>query len=459
MNGMLKLDDMEFTRRTTEQMYKILHQPNITMPDVSFIVSEMRCLIDENTTWKQRLKLLHFYCDWAAHVQIERQGYCETFIRDLNKTLWQLDEFGQHCPEKNLCIAQFLQIPQLLREMELLLSATFYEKIVPSQKFIFALFSLLQDRPVLPVDSDRGKLHSGSKRYETLRSELGIDTNRPLIKNLVIAEVQDTMIAFECQMDGVDTNLRGEIIFPVCSESPFVFENEHTKENELAEMLRKVLQMRNMGNLIEADVLLRKMKVIAASIKGMDGVKFNMYMSAMEVGWALRHDISALEDGQSALEHCSDLQTRCNMYHNMATYALQANDYDKADEYVQKCIDSAIYDFLKSVPMMLKGRMLFLKQQYNQALEAYTEAAKYAEQCHQLAVSIFIRWGIANTLEALGLIQSAISELTCAEQLCEDLRRLDLRVRTSVLLSQLLIKVGDVDTAIKVIEKVPQYND
>ena len=143
----------------------------------------------------------------------------------------------------------------------------------------------------------------------------------------------------------------------------------------------------------------------------------------------------------------------------MATYALQANDYDKADEYVQKCIDSAIYDFLKSAPMMLKGRMLFLKQQYNQALEAYTEAAKYAEQCHQLAVSIFISWGIANTLEALGLIQSAISELTRAEQLCEDLRRLDLRVRTSVLLSQLLIKIGDVDTAIKVIEKVPQYND
>jgi tetratricopeptide (TPR) repeat protein len=456
---MLKLDNMDLPRNSTEKMYEVLHKDVMTMSDTSFVMHEVRCLIEDDVRWNQKLKLLHFYCDWCLHSQIERQGHCDAFIRDLNKTLWQLDEFGQHCPEKNLCIAQFLQIPRLLREMELLLSATFYEKIVPTQTFIFALFSLLQDRPVLPVDSDKGKLHSGSKRYETLRSELRIDTNRPLIKNLVIAEVQDTMIAFECQMDGEETNLRGEITFPVCSEPPFVFENERTKENELAEMLGKVLQMRNMGNLIEADVLLRKMKVIAASIKGMDGVKFNMYMSAMEVGWALRHDISALEDGLSALEHCSDLQTRCNMYHNMATYALQANDYDKADEYVQKCIDSAIYDFLKSAPMMLKGRMLFLQQQYDQALEAYTEAAKYAEQCHQLAVSIFISWGIANTLEALGLIQSAISELTRAEQLCEDLRRLDLRVRTSVLLSQLLIKIGDVDTAIKVIEKVPQYND
>lgn len=450
---------MELPRRSTERMYQILHQDDMNMQDISLIMGEMRCLIEDNGIWNQKLRLLHFYCDWCLHSQIERQGHCEAFIRDLNKTLWQLDEFGQHRPEKNICIAQFLQIPRFLCEMELLLSATFYEKIVPTQTFIFALFSLLQDRPVLPVDSDKGKLHSGSKRYETLRSELGIDTNRPLIKNLVIAEVQDTMIAFECQMDGVETNLRGEITFPVCSEPPFIFENERTKENELAEMLGKVLQMRNMGNLIEADVLLRKMKVIAASIKGMDGVKFNMYLSAMEVGWALRHDISALKDGLSALKHCSDLQTRCNIYHNMVTYALQANDYDKADEYVQKCIDSAIYDFLKPAPLMLKGRMLFLKQQYNQALEAYTEAAMYAEQCHQLALSIFISWGIANVLEALGLLQSAISELTRAEQLCEDLRRLDLRVRTSVLQSQLLIKAGNIDTAMKVIEKVPQYND
>ena len=450
---------MEFTRPTTEQMYKILHQSDVTMQDVSLVMSEMRCLIDENMIWNQNLRLLHFYCDWSAHVQIDRQGHCEAFIRDLNKTLWQLDEFGQHCPEKKLCIAQFLQIPRLLREMELLLSATFYEKIIPTQTFIFALFSLLQNRPILPIDSDKGKLHSGSKRYETLRIELGIDTNRPLIKNLVIAEVQDTMIAFVCQMDGVDANIRGEITFPVCSEPPFIFENERTKENELAEMLGRVQQMRNLGNLIEADVLLGKMKTLATSIKGMDNVKFNMHISAMEVGWAIRHDIAALEDGVSALEYCSDLQLRCNIYHNMATYALQLKDYDKADECIQKCLDSAIYDTLKANPLMLRARMLFLKQQYNQALEVYTEAAMYAEQCHQLAVSVFISWGIANVLEVLGLLQSAISELTRAEQWCEDLRRLDLRVRTSVLKSQILIKTGDIDTAMKIIENIPQYND
>lgn len=450
---------MNLPRKTTQQMYEVLHKDVMTMPEASFVMHELRCLIEDNENWKEKLRLLHFYCDWSVHSQIDRQWHCETFIRDLNKTLWQLDESGQFCPEKHYNMAQFLKIPQLLQEIELLLSATFYEKIVPTQTFIFALFSLLQDRPVLPVDSNQGKLHTGSKKYETLRAELGIDDKRPLIKNLAIADVQDTMIAFACQMDGADTLLRGEIGFPVCNEPPFLFEKERTKENELADTLGRVLQLRNMGNLIEADVLLGKMKTLATSIKGMDNVKFNMHISAMEVGWAIRHDIAALEDGVSALEYCSDLQSRCNIYHNMATYALQLKDYDKADECIQKCIDSAIYDFLKSAPMMLKGRMLFLKQQYNQALEAYTEAAKYAEQCHQLAVSIFISWGIANTLEALGLIQSAISELTRAEQLCEDLRRLDLRVRTSVLLSQLLIKIGDVDTAIKVIEKVPQYND
>lgn len=450
---------MELPRRSTERMYQILHQDDMNMQDISLIMGEMRCLIEDNGMLIQKLRLLHFYCDWCLHSQIERQGHCEAFIRDLNKTLWQLDEFGQHRPEKNICIAQFLQIPRLLREMELLLSATFYEKIVPTQTFIFALFSLLQDRPVLPVDSDKGKLHSGSKRYETLRSELGIDTNRPLIKNLVIAEVQDTMIAFACQMDGADTILRGEIGFPVCNEPPFLFEKERTKENELADGLGRVLQLRNMGNLIEADVLLGKMKTLATSIKGMDNVKFNMHISAMEVGWAIRHDIAALEDGVSALEYCSDLQLRCNIYHNMATYALQLKDYDKADECIQKCLDCATYATLKANPLMLRARMLFLKQQYNQALEVYTEAAMYAEQCHQLAVSVFISWGIANVLEALGLLQSAISELTRAEQWCEELRRLDLRVRTSVLKSQMLIKTGDIDTAMKIIENIPQYND
>ena len=450
---------MNLPRKTTQQMYEVLHKDVMTTPETSFVMHELRCLIEDNENWREKLRLLHFYCDWSVHSQIDRQWHCETFIRDLNMTLWQLDESGQFCPERNYNMAHFLKIPQLLQEIELLLSATFYEKIVPTQTFIFALFSLLQDRPVLPVDSDQGKLHTGSKKYETLRAELGIDDKRPLIKNLAIADVQDTMIAFACQMDGADTILRGEIGFPVCNEPPFLFEKERTKENELADALGRVLQLRNMGNLIEADVLLGKMKTLATSIKGMDNVKFNMHISAMEVGWAIRHDIAALEDGVFALEYCSDLQLRCNIYHNMATYALQLKDYDKADECIQKCLDSAIYDTLKANPLMLRARMLFLKQQYNQALEVYTEAAMYAEQCHQLAVSVFISWGIANVLEALGLLQSAISELTRAEQWCEDLRRLDLRVRTSVLKSQILIKTGDIDTAMKIIENIPQYND
>lgn len=450
---------MELPRRATENMYDVLHRADMTMQDVSSIMNELRCLIEDDEVWNDKLKLLHFYCDWCAHKQIERQEYCETFIRDLNKSLWQLDEYGQPSPEKNLNVSQFLKIPQLLREIELLLSTTFYEKIVPTQTFVFALFSFLQDRPVLPIDSEKGKLRGGSKKYETLRAQLGVDAHRPLIKNLAIAEVKDNMIAYACQMDGVETLLRGEISFPVCSEPPFVFENERVKENELVEMIGRVQQLRAMGNLIEADVLLNKMKTIASSMKGLDGVKFAMYMSAMEVGWAVRHDVSVLEDGLSALDFCSDVQSRCNIYHNMATYAMQAKDYDKADECIQKGIDSAIYDVMKAAPLMLKARILFLKKEYNQALEVYTEAARCAEQHHQLALAIFISWGIANVFVELGLTQSAISELTRAEQLCEDLRRLDYRIRTSVLKSQILIKEGDIDTAVRIIERIPQYND
>lgn len=106
-------------------MYEVLHKDVMTMPEASFVMHELRCLIEDNENWKEKLRLLHFYCDWSVHSQIDRQWHCETFIRDLNKTLWQLDESGQFCPEKHYNMAQFLKIPQLLQEIELL-----FQKII-----------------------------------------------------------------------------------------------------------------------------------------------------------------------------------------------------------------------------------------------------------------------------------------------------------------------------------------
>ena len=91
---------MELPRRSTEKMYQILHQDDMNMQDISLIMGEMRCLIEDNGMLNQKLRLLHFYCDWCLHSQIERQGHCEAFIRDLNKTLWQLDESGSFAPKE-----------------------------------------------------------------------------------------------------------------------------------------------------------------------------------------------------------------------------------------------------------------------------------------------------------------------------------------------------------------------
>lgn len=66
---------------------------------------------------------------------------------------------------------------------------------------------------------------------------------------------------------------------------------------------------------------------------------------------------------------------------------------------------------------------------------------------------------MTDVLAAKGQFQTAISELTRAEQLARDLKRIDILVRTSMLKAQILIKSGDSDTALHVVERIPRFND
>lgn len=67
---------MNLPRKTTQQMYEVLHKDVMTTPEASFVMHELRCLIEDNENWKEKLRLLHFYCDWSVHSQIDRQWHC-----------------------------------------------------------------------------------------------------------------------------------------------------------------------------------------------------------------------------------------------------------------------------------------------------------------------------------------------------------------------------------------------
>ena len=191
----------------------------------------------------------------------------------------------------------------------------------------------------------------------------------------------------------------------------------------------------------------------------MDPLKAMMYHLAMEVEWARTGKVEVLADGEKALKYVAEIQTRCLICHNMTAYAIQKKEWQLAEQYLKEYLKNAQLAIFRASPLQMKGRLLFMQHQYDKALKAYGQAAGYASQCHQEDLLIYIIWGMVDVLAAKGQYQTAISELTHAEQLANELKKLDIRVRTSMLKAQLLIKIGDETTALKVVEKIPQYND
>lgn len=447
------------SRSTAQTLLNVLHHKKMGNTTVSFLMNEVRKLLEENEVWKRSFHVLGFYCDWCMHSKIDRNQHSETLIRDLNKSIWQLDDSGNIDPSKPMDVSGFFKIPQLLKELEIVLSAYYGELVFPTYTFIFALFNYLKEVPVVPIDALKGKLSKGSEGYNALCHELQISAHRPLLKNIEIIGYKSPCLYYRAEMDGVQSEVQGQVEFPICNDTPFVFILERNKEKSFEELARNAQQLWQMKRLDEASVCLNKMKSMASEIIGMDPLKAMMYHLAMEVEWARTGKVDVLADGEKALKYVAEIQTRCLICHNMTAYAIQKKEWQLAEQYLKEYLKNAQLAIFRASPLQMKGRLLFMQHQYDKAMKAYGQAAGYASQCHQEDLLIYIIWGMVDVLAAKGQYQTAISELTHAEQLANELKKLDIRVRTSMLKAQLLIKMGDEATALKVVEKIPQYND
>ena len=447
------------SKSTTQTLLKVLHHKTIGNATVSFLMNEVRKILEENEVWKRSFQVLGFYCDWCMHSKIDRNQHCERLIRDLNKSIWQLDDSGNIDMSKPMDVSGFFKIPQLLKELEIVLSAYYGELIFPTYTFLFALFNYLKEVPVIPVDTLKGRLSKGSDGYEALCKELQISPHRPLLKNLEILGYKSPYLYYRTEMDGTQSEVRGQVEFPICNDTPFVFMLARNKENSFEELARNAQQFWQMKRLDEASAYLNKMKSMASKITGMDSLKAMMYHLSMEVEWARTGKVETLVDGEEALKYVAEEQARCLICHNMTTYAIQKKEFHLAEQYLKKYLKNAKHAIFRASPLHLKGRLLYMQHKYDEALKAYGQAAGFASQCHQEDILIYIIWGMVDVLVAKKQYQTAISELTHAEQLANELKRLDIRVRTSMLKAQLLIKIGDSETALKVVERIPHYND
>ncbi len=443
----------------TRDMLDGLRRETISSEQVAYVMLQVRKELEAREEWKGKFSVLNFYCDWCAHYQIDRDKHCETIIRELNKCLWQLDDEGNMDPTRPTNVAGFFKISQLCKELEVVLSAMSGQLVAPTQTFVFALFKYLKNVPVAPIDALDGRLKNGSKAYEKLCQDLQVGESHPLLKNFTIIDVDETAVLYRVEMEGVKSEIQGQIDFPVCTEPPFVFMLERKKEGEFEELAQRVQWLYQMRRLEEASACIKKMKAMAPKVKGMDQLKAMMYHFGMEVDWALTGDLAVLAEGEKAIDYIADLKVRSDIYHNMAVYALQKNDEKKTEYYIEKSLENAELHVHRGIPLKLKGRLLFQQKRYDEAMDVYGEAAEYAERYNQTELLIYIIWGMTDVLAAKGQFQTAISELTRAEQLARDSKRIDILVRTSMLKAQILIKSGDSDTALHVVERIPRFND
>lgn len=213
------------------------------------------------------------------------------------------------------------------------------------------------------------------------------------------------------------------------------------------------------GDLLGANTIVRQLKTQILTLDCDEQLQSDIYFLNFETSWALNGDPSCFTDGVKAAELSIELQRKCIIYHNLGTYALQKNLLEVASSFIASCLKFATNDVDKAAPLKLKGRLLFLKGELDNALEAYAQAAYYAETFNQDALQIYIILGITDVFIAQKLYQTAISELTHAEQIAKRVRNLVLYIRCAVRKSQVLIMAEDEKTAIEVIKAIPQQFD
>lgn len=449
-------------RATTKAMYESLTKKELTMQDVSLIMSEVRKLMDENPYWKEEFRLLHFYCDWCQHDQVDRNAGCVRIIEEINRCLWQLNADGVHDDKQSMDVSGFLRIPQLLQELEYVLSSMFVKRIVPTYTFVFALFQYLIDIPVIPVDAENGRLAHNTKDYQQLCEKLHLGSNRPLIKNFVVAEVEDFTICYECDMDGVETHIKGIIEFPYCTNLPFEISPRTSSPETIdpwQERWMEVVQLLQSGATQDAYRLLEKLRHDLGSVPGYDDLRNAVNQHCFEIGWSLTGKADVFQYGEVAAVTTTDSRIKCRMYHNLSLYAMQLGLQDKADAYLKADMENARSFQDKAAAYQMEGRIRFVRGAYDDALNSYVTAEKYAEQAHLEKFKVYIIINEADVLCAKGMHQSAIGELNRAKQTAKDCHDLVIFMRCMVRIAQVYYSIGQDADAKKIITQIPQQFD
>lgn len=447
--------------QATQDMLNALREPNFGSAQVVLIMGEVRKQLESRPEWDKKFPTLHFYCDWCMHSQIDRNKYCETIIRDLNRCLWQLDDAGNVEHTRKMDVAGFLKMNKLQNELAIVISAMAGDIIVPAQTFLLALFNYLKDVPVTPVDPLNGVLAVGKPAYVQLCQDLQVSPSLPLLKNLIIIDVDPICLQYKVEMEGVSTELIGQVDLDICNEPPFIFQNERKVEEEFAGLINRVQQMFARKQLDDAPAVLGKALTLFPNVHGMDELKASMYNMLMEVEWARTGDLNVLKYGEKAMQFIADPVKCSQIYSVMAEYAYQRRDQilealDVAKEYVEKSLEMAPYDQFKAHPKHQEGLIWFAKKQYNDALAAYDEAARYAEETHLEAEHAVIRCDLAALLAEQGHPEMALAEYTQAEDIANSAKNPILMASCTFRKARFLISIGDKETACQLIATMPQ---
>lgn len=450
---------MRNMKDTTQDMLKLLREPQLGNVQVSYIMQQVRKEL-ERDEWKHKFPVLHFYCDWCAHPRIDRNKHCETIIRELNRCLWQLDENGDTNPLLQMNTAKFLRVPQLCEELGVVLSAISGEVVYPTLSFVFSLFIFLKNVPIKPTEEE-GCLTKGKSAYDKLCAELRISPDRPLMKSIEILELEDSLLVYRIKLDGELSVIQGEVVSPICNDTPFLYPSERKKEEMFAEMVNSGKELFFRKQLDDASTVLSKALAMLPKVKGMDKQKESLYRLRLDVEWSRTGDLSTLENGEKAMEYISDPIECSVLYCVMSAYALQRvnqlpDALEKAKEYVEKSLELVEVEKVKARPMHIKGRILVASGNLDAALSAYTDAARYAEESHLEAEHAAIRCDMAQLLDAMGHLEMALAEFTHAENIAKSSADPIVLASCTFRKAQFLIKTGDKETACQLIASMPQ---
>lgn len=446
-------------KETTQDMLKLLREAQLGNVQTSYIMQQVRKEL-ERDEWKYKFPILRFYCDWCAHSRIDRNTHCETIIRELNQCLWQLDENGDSNPLLQMNTTKFLRIHRLCEELGVVLSALSGEVVYPTLAFVYALFTYLKEVPIQPTE-EKGNLIKGKPAYNRLCADLRISTDRPLMKSIEILDFEDSLLVYQIELDGELSIVQGQVIFPVCNDTPFVFPAERKNEEKFGELVSVANDLFLRKQLDDASTVLSKAESMLPEIRGMEKQKEMLYRLRLDVEWSRTGELAVLENGEKAMEYISEPVECSALYCVMSMYALQRvnqlpDALDKAKEYIEKSLELVEVEKAKARPMHINGRILAVSGSVDEALDAFTEAARYAEESHLEAEHALIRCDMAQLLETMGHQQMALAEFTYAENLAKDSADPIVLASCAFRKAQYLIKMGDKETACQLIASMPQ---